>query len=207
MSLFTCRWVVALLITMGSCGCSSTLKATKLDADGRFPTTTIIAPVDVKVTKPFSDKYQQMVYVKVSEAETLQYANFFAESLTNMSRFSKVSQKADLEQLVIERKLGDKVSNVSDLIGLNNLAAQIGPFLVVEPKVEFKGGYNFYASLKAVDAETGETVLLLEKNAFNFAGLDKPLFYPLLNGFLEWTQGKSISTVTPQTAPRKKQSN
>ena len=86
-----------------------------------------------------------------------------------MNVFTTVNAKSDFEKMIIERQLTDTVSNVSDLIGLHNLAKQIGPFLVVEPYVEWKGGYNFVASLKAIDPGTGETVLHLEQKAFNWA--------------------------------------
>jgi len=46
---------------------------------------------------------------------------------------------------------------VSDLVGLNNLSKEIGPFLIVEPNAVFKGGYNFEGTLKAIDASTGKT--------------------------------------------------
>jgi len=99
-----------------------------------------------------------------------------------------------MEALVIGRGISEKVQNISDLIGLKNLSSEIGPFLVVEPHAEHKIGYNFEASLKVVDAQTGETVLQLRNKAFNWDGLDKPLFYPLFNSFLDWTNGREIVT-------------
>lgn len=185
-------------------GCSTTLKATKVDSSGRFPTDTAMSAEGVKVVKPFQDKYKQLLYVKIDESKANMYKDFFVTSFTNSNLFAKVNQKTDFEQLVIERKLADKVSNVSDLIGLNNLAKQIGPFLVVEPYVEWKGGYNYIASLKAVDPENGETVLHLEQEAFNWNGLDKPLFYPLFNGFIDWAHGQQIKTAAPSPNAKKK---
>jgi hypothetical protein len=194
------RWnglaVIALAMMLLE-GCSSTLQATKLDETGHFSTGTLVDSDGVKAEKAFSEKYKAMLYVKIDDSKTEKYKSFFVSSFENMGTFSKVDQKSDLEQLVIEKKLSASVPNVSDMIGLHNLEGQIGPFIVVEPYVEWKGGYNFVASLKATDPETGETVLWLEQKAFNWAGLDKPLFYPLLNGFLEWTQGKKISQAQP----------
>lgn len=181
-------------------GCSSTLKVAKPDASGHFSTQFLLDDGGAKTVKPFGDKYRAMVYLKMDETKTKQYTDFFVTSFSNMGIFSKVAQKSDLEQLVIERKLADKVSNVSDLIGLNNLQKQIGPFLVVEPSVEWKGGYNYVGSMKATDPETGETMLMLEQHAFNWSGLDGPLFYPLLNAFADWAHGQPIAMSKPEPA-------
>jgi hypothetical protein len=186
---------LALAIT----GCSTTMKPRSIDSTtGQFPTTSKLSADSVKATKPFVEKFKTLAYVKTDGSKAKQYNDFFVESLKNMGVFTKVVTKQELESLVLERKLTDKVSNISDLIGLNQLEKQMGPFLVVEPYVEWKGGYNFFAHLKAIDPASGETVLLLEQNAFNWTGLDDPLFFPLMNGFLRWTQGKPIATAPKQ---------
>lgn len=182
-------------------GCSTTLEATKPDSSGHFSTGTVLDAGGVKAVKPFQEKYRAMAYVKIDESKGTKYGEFFLNSVKNMGVFTTVSTKADLEKMIIERKLTDKVSNVSDMIGLNNLQKQIGPFIVVEPNAEWRGGYDFVASIKVSDPESGETVLQVEQKAFNWAGLDKPLFYPLLNAFSEWTQGKTITTSSAATAP------
>lgn len=190
---------VILMLAVFVTGCSTTLKPRTLDpATGKFSTTSKLSADAVKVNKPFEEKYKTLAYVKTDESKAKEYNNFFVETLKNMGVFTKVVTKEELEALVLERKLTDKVSNISDLIGLNQLSKQIGPFLIVQPYVEWKGGYNFFAHLKAIDPETGGTLLLLEQNAFNWAGLDDPLFFPLMNGFLEWTKGKPISTESKQ---------
>ena len=187
------------MLVLALTGCSTTLKPRSLDSStGQFPTSTKLSADAVKVNKPFAEKHKALAYVKTDESKAKQYNDFFVESLRNMGTFGKVLTKQELEALVLERKLTDRVSNISDLIGLNQLGKQMGPFLVVEPYVEWKGGYNFFAHLKAIDPDSGETVLLLEQNAFNWSGLDDPLFFPLMNGFLEWTQGKPISTASKQ---------
>lgn len=180
-------------------GCSTTLKTRDIDAaTGRFPTSTLLDNGGVKVEKPFQAKYKTLAYIKTDGNKNAQYNDFLMANFTKINAFTKVVKKDELESLVIERKLTEKVSNISDLIGLNQLQKQIGPFLIVEPYVEWKGGYNFYSSIKAIDPESGETVLHIEQNAFNWAGLDDPLFFPLFNAFLQWTKGEQITT-----APKK----
>jgi len=185
-----------LLVAIVATGCSTTLKPRSLDTTtGRFPTDTKLAADGAKVVKPFSNKLKVLAYIKTDDSKVKQYNEFFVESFRNMGFFTKVVTKQELESLVLERKLTDKVSNISDMIGLNQLQKQMGPLLVVEPYVEWKGGYNYFAHLKAIDPESGETVLLLEQTAFNFSGLDDPLFFPLMNGFLQWVKGETISTM------------
>ena len=97
--------------------------------------------------------------------------------------------------MIFEKKLmdNDKVPNVSemiDMVGLHDLQKKIGDFLVVEPYVEYKGGYLNEAEIKVIDPETGEIVLLLHKKAFNWSGVDQSLFFLLFNSFPEWILGK-----------------
>ena len=175
-------------------GCSSTLKPGSLDPKtGYFPTQSGISPGGVLTAEKFDPKYLRMLYVK-TDSKSDKLNAFYIDSFKNMGRFQQVVGKDELEALVLQRGLADKVQNISDLIGLKNLSNVIGPFLVVEPTAEYKGGYNFTAALKTTDAETGTVVLQLRNNAFNWAGLDEPLFYPLFNGFLDWTNSREILT-------------
>ncbi len=41
---------------------------------------------------------------------------------------------------------------------------------------------------------------MLDKTAFNAAGLDEPLFHPLLNGFINWTHNRPVSYDASTTA-------
>lgn len=178
----------AIVCVLGlSIGCGSTLKPVTLDpTTGRFPTQTAIPDSSVKINKPYDSKYRKLIYLKSDAKEITPYHKFFKESLENMHKFDTVGDKEYFEQLIIQKNLSDKVSNISDLVGLHNLAKEIGPFLVVEPTVLFKGGYNFSADLKAIDPENGQVLIEIHHDAFNWSGLDEPLFYPLLNRFMDW---------------------
>jgi len=174
-------------------GCSSTLKPTKLNEDGYFNTGTVISADCIKIQKDFKDEYKALLYVKTDEKNE-KLNEFFLDTFTNMEIFDEVKDKAGMENLVFEKDLSDSVSSVSDRIGLHNLQKEIGPFLVVETYVEWKGSYDFMSKLTAFDPQSGKEVLVLEKTAFNWVGLDKPLFYPLFNAFLDWARGEEIRT-------------
>lgn len=183
-------------------GCNTTLHVEKPDpATGLYATQTALKPADVLVEEKFDPAYTQMVYLKVdAETPNPQFVDFFVSALRDMHVFKKVATKDDLEAIVIQQNLGSKVPGLSDLVGLNNLSKEIGPFLIVEPNAVLKGGYNWRGTLKAIDARTGKTVLQIEINAFNMAGLDEPLFHPMLNGFINWTRNQPVASPAPMTA-------
>ena len=159
------RYLVFLSLVISVTGCSSTMKAVKLNDSGYFPTSNTIEQDDVKVEEKFDAKYRAMLYVKTDE-KSIDYNKFFIQSFVNMDVFELVLDKEGIENLVIEKGLVDKVTSVSD----NR------------------------AELKAYDPETGKLLLHLTNAAFNWAGLDKPLFYPLFNAFLDWTRNKTIAS-------------
>ena len=188
------RLFTLILATQFFAGCSTTFKPSKVDAAGVFSTGSKISADGIKINKPFLEKYKALVYIATYDADGAKFNDFLFESFKNMGVFTEVMRKSDLEHLIIKRNLTDKITNVHDLLALHELERQIGPFLIVQPHVQFMGHFTFSAQLKVIDAESGETVLLLENTAFIWTGLDEPLFYPLFNGFLEWSKGEPILT-------------
>lgn len=184
-------------------GCSTSLQPRTLDASGFFPTKSKLSANDVKINKPFLAKYKALAYVitgypvsavmLTGQPESPKYNDFYIKSFENMGVFTNVLDVPGLERLVIQRNLTSQVPNVADLLTLNALEKHIGPFLIVMPAIQFRGHFAFYARFKVIDAETGETVLLIENTATNWTGLDDPLFFPLFNAFLQWTRGELIS--------------
>ncbi|AKU24551.1 hypothetical protein [Massilia sp. NR 4-1] len=177
--------------------CGSPQVARKLDQHGMFPTTTQVSAENIKAAKPFKQKYKQMAYLMVDPDQDSANTKFMASILKDSGVFQTTVQIPDMERMIIEKKLTDKIDNAVGMLNLNKLQKHMGFFLVVQPFMEFKGGYNHTAHLKIQDPETGETVLHLERSAFNWNGLDDPLVYPLMNAFMQWSRGEQIS-VTPQ---------
>ncbi|HEX7913533.1 MAG TPA: hypothetical protein VF534_36385 [Paraburkholderia sp.] len=204
------RIVIASLFAVLLAGCNTTLHVDKPDpTSGLYATHTVLKPADVQVVSKFDPSYTEMVYLKVdAEHPNPRFVTFFTAAFNDMHTFKKVvTSKEDLQAIIIERNLGSKVPSVSDLVGLNNLSKEIGPFLIVESNAVFKGAYTFEGTLKAIDASTGKTVLLIDMNAFNMAGLDDPLFHPMLNGFINWTRSQPVAPETPATAQQQPSSS
>lgn len=192
MKLFRMLAVVVPVVLLSACASS---RPKPMDpSTGLFPTMTMLDKGGVRVNKPFDPKFKHLVYVKVPDEKPKAFGEFYVTELRNSHLFDQVASKSDLEAIVLQRNLADRVPSVSDTIGLHRLEEQIGPFLVVEPYFEFKGGYSYSGQLSAIDPATGETLLVLHQDAFNWAGLDSPLVYPLLNGFVQWARGESIQT-------------
>ncbi|UZN50956.1 hypothetical protein KZ686_21430 [Cupriavidus cauae] len=195
------RIAIPLLFAALLAGCNTTLQIKKPDAaTGMYATTTALKAEEVRVEEKFDPAYKKMLYLKINaDTPNQRFVEFFESAFKDMHTFDKVVTKSDLEKIIIERDLGGKVPSVSDLVGLNTLSKEIGPFLIVEPNAIFKGGYRFDGTLKAIDARTGKTVLQIENSAFNMAGLDDPLFHPMLNGFINWTRNQPVAAKTAET--------
>ncbi|MFC4277145.1 hypothetical protein [Achromobacter aloeverae] len=186
------RRLLAIALLTGLAGCGTTLKPIKPDSTtGLFTTTVAVKAADIKVAERFDPAYQRMMLLKINaERPNPEFVTYFQTSIKDTGIFEKVLTKSDLETMVIEHQWQDKVSSVSDLLGLNLLSKQIGTFLIVEADARWKGGYNFEGTIQAIDASTGKTVFKSEQQAFNWDGLDVPLFRPMLNAFVLWAKGK-----------------
>jgi hypothetical protein len=185
------RFFVLALLAMVLTGCGSTLKVTKPDANGYYKTTAKIKPENILVAEKVDmQQYRPMFFAKIDE-KNAKYQDFFSASIKNTGYFDKVVTKQDLEQIILAKGLTDKVTSVSDMIGLHHARKNLGPFLVGELTTEWKGGYNFEADLKVVDPEDGKVVFQVKNTAFNWDGLDQPLFLPMFNAFIDWAKSNS----------------
>lgn len=180
------RLIVAVALAAVLSGCGSTLKVTKPGADGRYMTETRVKPEGILVSEKIDvSQYRAMFFAKTDD-KNVQYSDFFRSSIDNTGFFDKVVVKADLEQLILSKGLTDKVTSVSDMIGLHHAQQHLGKFLVGDLETTWKGGYNFESDLKVTDPKTGKVVFHVHHAAFNWDGLDKPLFMPMFNAFIDW---------------------
>lgn len=196
------RHVYSAFLALALTGCSSTLKPAEVNTEGRFDTSSRVDASGQTITGPFVPERHGKMVVVFTFTENNTVNEFFYQSIKNSKKFDAVYNESELEKFVIKNKIED-VTDTSSLLSMNKLAKTVGPFLVIKPYFEWKGGYNFIATLEVIDAETTETLLKVEKKAFNWAGLDKPLFYPLFNAFIDWTEGKAPPPAPPPPEPKK----
>ncbi|CAB3836532.1 hypothetical protein LMG26788_01030 [Achromobacter pulmonis] len=186
------RILIAIILFISLAGCGATLKPVKPDATtGLFSTTVGIAPSDIEVAERFDPAYRRMLCINVkSNWGYLETIDYFQTSIEHLGTFEQVLTRKDIDQKIIAWHLQDKVSDVSNLLGLNLLSKQIGNFLILDVGNWWKGGYHYEGSLQAMDASTGKTVFKTTLQAFNWDGLDASLFRPLLNAFVLWTKNE-----------------
>lgn len=169
-------------------GCSSTLKPAVMNANGRIDTKEEMKPEDIQVAEDFREDWKKFAVVaEFTETEAIN--EFYYETLVNSGRFGTVYNKESLEEFIISKDI-EGVTDTSSLISMRNLARSEGSFLYLRPYFEWEGGYNYRASIEAVDAETGKRVFRADKSAFNWAGLDNVMFYPLMDTLLGWIDGE-----------------
>ncbi len=174
--------------------CSPTLKVKALNPEtGKLPTETILSPDEILVEKSINlNEYSQFLYVKKSGLNVEKYEKYILGTLTNIGGFNNYYTQNELEQFVIQKNLSDKVTSISDNIGLLNLSKSIGKFLICESNVEYKGGYNFSMEYKIINPTNAEVVLHIKHNAINWGGLDRPLFNPVFNKYIDWINSNKV---------------
>lgn len=168
--------------------CSPTLKIKELNPEtGKLPTETVLMDEEILVDKSINLKeYSQFLFIKKSGLNMEKYENYIIGTIKNIGGFENYYNQNELEQIVIQKGLTDKVTSISDNIGLLNLSKNIGKFLVCESNVEYKGGYDFAFEYKVINPTNAEILYHVKHNAFNWGGLDRPLFNPVFNGYIDW---------------------
>lgn len=180
--------IIGILLLGMSLGCSPTLRIKQINiATEKFPTDKSLSINEIKVRKKFPQlkNYKQFLYIK-NEEEFEKYKNYIKGTLENIGFFDKIYYKKDLEKIVINKGLTEKVTNISDNIGLLNLSKQIGEFLVLRTSVIYNGAYSYEFEFELIDPTNAETIYKVVNPAFNWGGLDRPLFNPVFNNYAEW---------------------
>ena len=172
--------------------CSSTLKVGEVNSAGRFDSNSTVDAEDIQVNAAYTAEEFGTTLVVQSFTENNTVNEFYYESLKNSQRFERVWNEEDVERFVLQNGI-DGVTDASSILSLSRLREEIGPFLIVKPYFEWSGGYNYSATIEAIDPEDGNVVFQAEKRAFNWGGLDKPLFYPLFNSFMDWVDGTPVT--------------
>ena len=169
--------------------CSTTLKIKPLDEKtGKLPTDAKLANNEIIVDKSIGlDSFSHFLFIKKSTLNGIStYEKYIKGTLTNIGGFNKIYDQEELEKYVIQNNLADKVTSVSDNIGLFKLQKEVGKFLICETTIEHFNRYDFKFDLKIVNPENAEVLLEINHYAYNWAGLNKPLFNPVFNYYIDW---------------------
>jgi hypothetical protein len=191
MSLRSCRALLYGILVCGIFvgGCSTTFKVANLDSQtGRFLTRTKLGPESYLVRKNINARaFKQLLYIRgIDTRGEDKVSNFFIQSFANIGFFESVKDKVEMEKFIIAKGLADSTPNVSDLIGLNRLEKRIGKFLVADCLLKWEMGNWFTFQVIFFNPEDGQEVLHISHRAYNLAGLDDPLFYPVFNAVKDW---------------------
>ncbi|WP_203292493.1 hypothetical protein [Luteirhabdus pelagi] len=166
------------------------MKVKQIDtATEKYPTDKTLSAKEIKVRKEFPqlNEYKQFLYIKNGD-EVDEYKNYIKGTLQNIGYFENIYYRNDLEKIVISQNLTDKVTNISDNIGLLNLSKEIGKFLVLRTAILYKGGYSYEFEFELIDPTTAETIYKVVNPGFNWSGLDRPMFHPVFNDYAAWLE-------------------
>ena len=169
-------------------GCSTPFKPVNIDpATGQFPTSAEVDQKYIKIFRPLPG-VRNMNYVFL-QAYTPhgndRFYEFMKDSLLKIG-FKKVYGDRELSQMVIQSGLSKYVTNISDLISLNNLYRAAGPFVYLQSRVYLVSNAVFRFDLQLIDPLSGKTCLEISRVRTNWLDMDTEINYPILNVIRQW---------------------
>lgn len=197
------KLAIALTSLLLAAGCTSTLKVTELDSTtNRFATSTAVAPDEIKVSKTFDvDDTKSMLFVRNNFEDIHKVGVYFEDSIDKYGFFDKVVRKDEFERDLIQQGIQDEVGDVSGFASLSKAAGIVGDFLFADVELEAGVGYQVTLRMNVYDARDAEEVFAVERQVTNWAGLDGPLFQPVLNAFFDWIEANSDGVPSAEVAP------
>lgn len=178
-----------ILVNIFLSSCSPTLKLIQLDPNsGKLPTKTKLGTTEIVIDKPINlNSFSHFLFIKKNSLNGIStYEKYIYGTLKNIGGFDTIYNQEEMEQYVIQHNLADKVNSISDNIGLYKLEKEVGSFLICETSVEHILGYDYRFHFKIINPENAEVVLEINHFATNWSGLDKPLFNPVFNYYIDW---------------------
>jgi hypothetical protein len=186
------RITISLSISLSLVGCVMDVAIT--EPDPYFKTDVELSPDEIREWKVIDlTPFQDVLYVRRHSAQTFfkpftgglpaeistlkgrpatwidsesEFEEFLRASLKNIGYFKSV-------------KLLDEVE-IQSLI-------DSGDSLIAEYLVEWRGGYDYEFYLRMLNPSTGESLLYLSHYHYRlWPRLDRPLFFPVLNGLIDW---------------------
>jgi hypothetical protein len=157
-------------------------------------------PAEILKNQPLSgiDEYKIIYLRGLNACDNHFCLNYVRSMIANVNQFETIFTKTELEQFIIKNGLSNSITNISDLVGLNQLSQKIGKFLVVDASIEYIEQFALHQfELKVSNPIDGEMYFNTYQAEKNWAGLDEPVFYPVFNAFIDWIK------ISKQAAPSK----
>lgn len=169
-------------------GCVTSYKPANIDeATGQFPASADVDKKYIKIYRPFAG-VQDVNYVYLRAYSPYgkdKFYEFMKDALWKIGVKTTYSEK-ELSQRIIASGLSNYVTNISDLISLNNLAKAAGPFLILECNVFRLTDVVYRFDLQLIDPLSGDTYLEISRIRTAWLDMDKEINYPILNVIKQW---------------------
>jgi len=177
--------IVLIVYLMSSC---AVYKPLNIDpATGQFPASADVDKKYIKIYRPLAGVQDiDFVYLRAySPYGEDRFHEFMKDALLKIGFKVPYSEK-ELSQRIIAIGLSNYVTNISDLISLNNLAKVTGPFLVVECNTFRLSDVVYRFDLRLIDPLSGDTHLEISRILTAWLDVDKQINYPILNVIKQW---------------------
>ena len=169
-------------------GCTTFFNPLNIDeATGRFPASVDVDKKYIKIYHPFAG-IQQVHYVYLRAYSPFgqdKFYEFMKDALLKIG-FKITYNEKELSQRVIASGLSNYVTNISDLISLNNLAKATGPFLILECNTFRLTDVVYRFDLQLIDPLSGDTYLEISRIRTAWLDIDQEINYPILNVIKQW---------------------
>jgi hypothetical protein len=169
-------------------GCTPHLKVTMPDKEtNKFNTS---EKIDRILVNEKADLKSYKTLLVLSNPADMKYINFIVSSFKNMNYFETVLSPVDLK-LQLDTN-GMKIINGKEFA--EQLHNNYGNCLLLFLNLDKPPGFYYEGDLLVYNPQADKVLLHLYRKAFAWDGLDKPMLYPLFNGFVDWAEQKTVVT-------------
>ena len=182
--------------------CTTTLQVAELDPEtNRYATSSVVAPEEVLVSEGYDvDAVKAILFVRNNFDDAAQVGQYFEDSISSFGFFDEVMRKDEFERYLIQEGLQDEVGAVDGFASLSKASKELGDFLFVDLNLELAAGYQTTLTMNVYDAREAKELLSVKRVITNWAGLDGPLFQPVLNSFFDWVDANSDGKIDAEPA-------
>lgn len=189
------------LILLNSC--STTMKVKPLNKNGYFTIQSDISHENIIDFKKINLEGYNILIIRnlgydtssngyiVAEVATSgvnqkKYENYIINTIKQIGKFDKIYTLSEFENYILQNNLTNDIKNLVEIDELNKLSNKGIKFLILDLDFKYLSGYNYLFKMKINDPISKIKVFDVGKPAFNFGGLDKVLFNPVFNNYIEW---------------------